>query len=162
MIQLSHRRLGPPRTTRMLPHRQLDQWPPAHIQRRLLDECLNLPDVQYRESRMAPPGTLALSISDDIARGAPGAFIDQHEFCHLHALPDASIHLTLPEPFHRMVIESAWGERHPLSGSALSPSLVMLYSPRDVEELETVLGLIVIGRSFATGAVSELRAAALA
>jgi len=161
MMHLSKRRNAPPRTSRILPHRQLDQWPPAHIQRRLLEECLNLPHVRWRESRMAPPGTSALALPDAFAHGGPNSYIDQHEFCHLHALPDGSIHLILPDPYRRQVIDLGWGERHPLAGSALSPNLVMVYSPRDVEELEIVLGFVVIGHSFAIGAVAE-RAAALA
>jgi phospholipase/carboxylesterase len=161
MLHLPKRRTGPPQTSRTLPHRQLDQWPPPEIQRRLLDECLALPDVRPRQSRMAPPGTAALFLPDDLARGVREAYIDQHEFCHLHPPPEGTIHLTLPQPVHRQVVELGWGEPHPMAGSGLSPNLVLIYGPRDVEELEIVLGLVVICRSFATGAIG-LPAAALA
>lgn len=154
MTHLAARRTAPPRTSRSLPHRQLDQWPPTGIQHRLLDACLNLPDVRARESRMARPGTLALFLPDDFAHGSPAAYIDQHEFCHLHPLPDGSIHLTLPEPWRGRILELGWGERHPLAGSAVPATLVMIYSPRDLEELNTVLGLIGVGRSFAAGAAA--------
>jgi hypothetical protein len=94
-------------------------------------------------------------------RGVREAYIDQHEFCHLHPPPEGTIHLTLPQPVHRQVVELGWGEPHPMAGSGLSPNLVLIYGPRDVEELEIVLGLVVICRSFATGAIG-LPAAALA
>jgi hypothetical protein len=162
MLDLPRRRNRPPLTSRTLPHRQLDQWPAPEMQRRLIAECLRLPDVRPRQSRMAPPGTIALWLPAAIARASPEAYIDQHEFCHLHELPDATVHLTLPEPMRRAALERGWGERHLLAGSALSGCLVMIYSPRDEEELETVLGLIVMGRSFAAGVLAPSSQAALA
>jgi hypothetical protein len=46
-----------------------------------------------------------------------------------------------------MVLQQAWGERHPLStGGWLSrfvpAGFVMVYAPRDEEELENVMGIV--------------------
>lgn len=156
MIHLPNRRTGlPPRTSRTLPHRQLDQWPPPDLQCRLVSECLRLPDIRPRQSRMAGPRTCALSVPDELARGAPEAYIDQHEFCHLHPLPDGTIHLTLPQPFCGHIMGLGWAEPHPLAGAGLSPRLVMVYSPRDLAEVETLLGFVAISHCFAIGGMVE-------
>src|SRR5882724_2319163 len=90
-------RIGPrPRTRPALPHIQLDQWPPAAILEELIERCLELPFVRSQQSRMASPESRALALPDRLAGGPPDSFIDAHEFCHLHPLPEGSIHLTLP------------------------------------------------------------------
>src|SRR5947209_19512266 len=80
-------RPGPqPCSSAVLPFRQTDQWPPAEIQGRLLEGCAAMTGVRMRESRMALPGVHALYLPDNLASAPPEAFIDGHEFCHLHPL----------------------------------------------------------------------------
>src|ERR1700719_1245904 len=86
-----------PQSCLTLPHVQLDQWPSPMIAEELLGRCLTLPNVRSKQSRMASPECHALSLPDEFSTGPPGAFIVDHEFCHLHPLPDSSIHLTLPK-----------------------------------------------------------------
>src|SRR5271165_4871038 len=82
-------RLGPrPQSHPALPHVQLDQWPPPVIAQELLRRCLAFPGVRPQQSRMASPDCHALSLPDEFSAGPPGAFIVDHEFCHLHALPE--------------------------------------------------------------------------
>src|SRR3954463_181496 len=84
-------RFGPrPRTSDCLPFRQLDQFPPADIQRRLLELSLDLPHVYARQSRVTAPQCRALCIDDDNAAGPAEAFIDGPEFCHIHPLPEGA------------------------------------------------------------------------
>ena len=65
------------------------------------------------------------------------------EFAHLHPPPDYSLHLTLPEPRAREAIEAGWAEFHPLvEEGRLSPTVVMVYAPRDAPELAVVSGLV--------------------
>src|ERR1044071_2438804 len=81
-------RVGPrPRTRITLPHRQLDQLPPRDMVEQMVAMSTRLPHVRVRESRMACAASRALCLSDDFAGGPPNAFIDSHEFCHLHPLP---------------------------------------------------------------------------
>src|SRR5205809_807316 len=90
-------RPGPrPRTPDVLPAIQLDQWPDAVTIHRLWERAMRLPNVRARQSRMALPTAKALYIPDADAQGPREAFIDGCEFCHLHAAPEGSIHLTLP------------------------------------------------------------------
>lgn len=142
-----------PTSSLVLPFRQLDQWPPAVIHERLLRECAVLAGVRVRQSRMASPFTRALYLPDEIAAGPPDAFIDLHEFCHLHPLPEGTIHLVLPPPVLERVVALDWAERHPITAAGILPGLVMVYAPRNAAELDVVLGLVRVSVHYARGAV---------
>jgi phospholipase/carboxylesterase len=150
-------RLGArPRTHMALPHMQLDQWPPAEIAQQLVDLALSIPGVRAIQSRMAFPTSLALCLKDDLACGPPEAFIDNHEFCLLHSLPQASVHLTLPREVRDRVVQLGWAERHPgVQTSIIPQTVVMLYAPRDSSELRVVFDLICMSSRFAKGALSR-------
>src|SRR5580704_16936866 len=81
-----------PRMHRALPHLQIDQWPPAEVMDELIERSLEIPCVRSKQSRMATPNSHALYLADELAAGPPEAFIDENEFCHLHPLPEGSIH----------------------------------------------------------------------
>jgi hypothetical protein len=155
-------RPGPrPRTRQSLPHIQLDQWPPAWIAPELAGRSLRIPYVRSKQSRMASPSSLALCLPDNVAEGPPDAFIDDHEFCFLHALPEASIHLTLPCSLRDRVIRLGWAEEHPAAKvGVMPPTLVMLYAPRDLGELEIAVDLIRTSCGFAQGTLRSLQSMA--
>ena len=147
-----------PRTCMALPHVQLDQWPPPEIAKRLVEMAVNIPGVRPKESRMAFPSSLALCLKDDVANGPPESFIDNHEFCLLHCLPEAGVHLTLPGGIRERVVELGWAEQHPGARAGIIPETVaMLYAPRDAEELDIAFQLICISSRFAKGALSGLK-----
>src|SRR5882724_5278931 len=75
-----------PRTPLGLPHIQLNQWPPAAVAEKLIEGSLRLDHVRSKQSRMASPNCRALWLPDRWAGGPRDAFIDGHEFCHLHPL----------------------------------------------------------------------------
>lgn len=146
------RRPGPrPRASAGLPFRQLDQFPPIGMTQRLVEMCLDLPGVRSRQSRVAPPQSRALCLIEPPAAGPPEAFIDGREFCHLHAPPEGSIHLTLPPADAEAIIALGWAERHPIHSAGLHANLVMVYAPRDAAELENVFRLVEHSRRFAGG-----------
>jgi phospholipase/carboxylesterase len=131
---------------------QLDQLPPAAIIEQLVRKSLTLPHVSHRESRMAAPDTLALWIADEAAGGPHDAFIDDHEFCHIHAMPRGSLHLTLPPPYADEVSRLGWGEPHPAAEAGiLNRCLWMVYAPRTETELISVLQLVEASYHFALG-----------
>lgn len=150
-------RLGPrPHTPRALPHLQLDQLPPTGAMEELLNRSLEIPHVRSKQSRMASPRSSALYLADEFAGGPPEAFIDDHEFCHLHPLPEGSIHLTLPFILLEEVVRLGWGERHPIAKAGILTTLVTVYAPRDCQELTAVLGLIAQSCQFAQGKLQVL------
>ncbi len=146
-------RFGPrPQTRAALPHLQLDQWPPADIAEELIGRALALPYVRPKQSRMASPQSLALSLPDEVAAGPAEAFIDDHEFCHLHPLPEGSIHLTLPPDVREAAVRVGWAEPHPISRmGVLSQAIVLVYAPRSPRELVIVLKLVSSSYRYARG-----------
>jgi Luciferase len=146
-------RFGPrPHTRAALPHLQLDQWPPADIAAELVHRALALPYVRPTQSRMASPESPALSLPDEVAAGPREAFIDGHEFCHLHPLPEGSIHLTLPPDIREAAVRVGWAEAHPTSRlGVLSEAIVLVYAPRSPRELVIVLKLVCSSYRYARG-----------
>jgi hypothetical protein len=122
----------------------------------LVQLSLNLPRVQARQSRVAAPDSIALVVDDAVAAGAAEAFIDGHEFCHLHPHPEGSVHLILPPSMVEAVVALGWAERHPAHKLGIMATLVMVYAPRDECELNVVLTLIECARQFAMGASAGL------
>jgi hypothetical protein len=101
---------------------------------------------------MASPDSCALWLPDGLAAGPKDAFIDEHEFCHLHPLPEGSMHLTLPPEIRRPVIDLGWAEPHPATLlGVMTEALVLVYAPRNPKELAVVLSLIWSSYQFARG-----------
>jgi phospholipase/carboxylesterase len=149
---LTTMRDGPrPQTRHILPQRQLDQLPSPAIMEELVARSMEIPLVRFQQSRMASDGSCALCLSDHIAGGPSEAFIDAHEFCHIHPLPESGIHLTLPRDLRDEVSRLGWGEPHPISLTGIMSGLMSIYLPRDAGELEIVLYLISQSCRFAQG-----------
>jgi hypothetical protein len=83
---------------------------------------------------------------------APEAFMVGREFAHLHPPSDGSLHLVLPPDLVDDVIENGWAERHPLAGRhGLPANIVMVYGPRDDDELTVVEDLLQASHTLAAG-----------
>lgn len=146
-------RRGPrPRTTTSNPHSQLDQHPSMELILELARLCCSMPDVDERPSLISVPGARALWLRDGLTAGPPAAFLVAREFAHIHPLPDGSLHAALPADVAAQAIEKGWAEPHVLGRFGLvPPSIVMLYAPRDQEEMRVILGLVNESRRFAQG-----------
>lgn len=154
-------RRGPrPRTTDTNPHTQLDQQPAAASAGRLRDalarELFALPDVREAPSAVSVPGARALWLVPAAARGPRAAFLVGTEFAHLHPAPDWSLHAALPPALADEAVDSGWAKVHPVARLGLIPAnVVMLYAPRDEEEVKVVADLIRAGHGFARGDADE-------
>ena len=121
-----------PLCTRVPPHVQLDQWTSLSFTTELIARGLALELVGSRQSRLADEETIALCLPDRLAAGPSEAFIDDHEFCHLHPTPYGPIHLTLPPHLAAPLVNAGWGEQHLMAKAGLIASTVFLiYVPRD-------------------------------
>lgn len=142
-----------PRTTPTNPHTQLDQQPDDDRPRRLLEDRLaRLPHVLWRPSRISVPGARALTLSPEAAQGPPEAFMIDTEFAHLHPDSDHSLHLVLPPDVASGMIEAGWAEQHPVARRGLIPSgTVMVYAPRDEEEVGVVSQIVAVSLAYARG-----------
>jgi hypothetical protein len=146
-------RFGPrPRVSDALPFRQADQFPSADVLQRLLERCVQIPGVRSRQSRFATPQSRALYLADPAPNGPPEAFIDGREFCHLHAPPEGSLHLTLPGDVVEQLTALGWVMRHPVHQLGLFQNLVLVYAPRNAVELDVVVNLVGHSCRFARGA----------
>lgn len=73
------------------------------------------------------------------------------EIAHVHPAEN-SLHVWLSGPDARLVVEKGWGERFPLSAMGMChPSWVMVYAPRDAEEVKTVEEIVKAGVGYLTG-----------
>ena len=146
-------RSGPkPDTTSKLPHSQLTQHGPDHVIDKLHDWCFSLPNVDNEESGISVPGARALVLHDGTACNHE-AFMIGREFAHIHPHPDnGSMHVKLPVEDALDVIDKGWGESHYLVAQGHLPvGLVMVFSPRDEAELETVKTIVGRSYDYATG-----------
>jgi phospholipase/carboxylesterase len=149
---LTRRREGPrPETTPRNPHTQLTQNAPPDLQERVFGSAGALEGVEVGPSLVSVPGARAFHLPAS-AQPAREAFMVGHEFAHLHPSRDGSLHLTLPPDVVDQVIENGWAERHPLAGQhGLPANIVMVYGPRDEDELAVVEDLVRASHALATG-----------
>ncbi len=67
------------------------------------------------------------------------------------------MHLALRAQDARAVIEAGWGELHPASALGLIPAgIVMVYAPREPNELEIAMHIVEASYRFALGQVELL------
>lgn len=142
-----------PRTTGTNPHMQLEQNAPAEHWAELARRAFALPDVEERPSLVSVPGARALWLREGVPAGPGEAFMARREFAHIHPLPEASIHLALPPELAREAVEKGWAEPHPMARRGYVPdTIVMIYGPRDTDEVEIAWTLLRASYQFARNA----------
>jgi hypothetical protein len=136
-------RRGPkPRTTRTNPHTQLDQNAPSDLQEAVFAHVSSLPGVRVGASHVSVPGARAFHL-DGARNSEADAFMVEREFAHLHPRTDGSLHAALPPEHVELAISNGWAEYHPLAGRyGLPANIVMIYGPRERNELATVIELM--------------------
>ena len=139
-------RPGPrPRTIPCAPHTQIDQIAPESraLAAQLIERLARLEHVTLGDSRRAPPGSVGFYLASDACCASDRAFLLCDEFAHVHLDDDCSLHAILPEPLRSAAIAAGWAEPHPLAGQpTVSPDTVMLYAPRDADEVEVLADLV--------------------
>lgn len=145
-------RVGPkPETTKPkrdappIPHSQISQNAPLEWQEALFERIRALPGVSVGKSLVSVPGARAFHLDEAFARGPKDAFQRGREFAHIHPAHDGSLHVALPGEVYDAVLESGWGEPHPISGT------MMVFGPRDAEELEIVFRVVKASCDYARG-----------
>ncbi len=145
-----------PETTSRLPHSQLTQHGPDEVIDRLHAWCFTLPSVANEPSGISVPGARALVMHDGVDCNHE-AFMIGREFAHIHPHPDnGSMHVKLPAEDAEEVTRKGWGEDHYLvTQGHFRKGLVMIFSPRDDQELEVVKLIVKKSYEFATGNVGS-------
>jgi hypothetical protein len=130
---------------------QLDQQPQdGEVRSELARRAFAIAGVEERPSMISVPGARALWLED--GRGPADGFMMAREFAHLHPAPDESLHMMLPPGLASEAVDKGWAEVHPVAAKGLIPgNAVMVYAPRDREELEIVFGLVEASFRYALG-----------
>jgi phospholipase/carboxylesterase len=146
-------RPGPrPTITDHEPQEQLDQIGPAEIWDELRRRASALPGVTERPSAISVEGARAFWLDPERATGPEDSLIIESEFAHIHPPPDSSWHLQLPYELAVLVVSGGWGEIHTVVWLGDAPAnSMMLYSPRNEQELEVVWSLVEEAYRYATG-----------
>ena len=146
-------RSGPaPHTSNSLPHSQVTQHGPDEVVQKLHDWCFALPSVANEHSGISVPGARALVLYEGTECNHD-AFMIGREFAHIHPHPDnGSMHVKLAAEDAKAVVDAGWGEDHYLvTQGHYPPGLIMVFSPRDDDELESVQQIVARSYEFATG-----------
>ena len=139
-------RAGERPRTGELPHLQLSDQSPRPIYERMAQWGLveipeETPMVRHRPTMISVPTTRALWLDESVP-ASENAFMPprgSREFAHLHA--DGSWHLVVDESLVSTILDAGWGERHPWYDQGVLE--VMVYAPRDEQELRIVQQLVV-------------------
>jgi len=138
-----------PETSNDGPHRQLSQCSSPAQWGELVARAMELTGVTEGHSSVSPAPSRALLLTDQRTVSAPQTSLspsDPLEPVHIHGVTDTSTHLCLPVERANEVCELGWGEVHPFGDFGTE---IMLYGPRDEEELEVVLSIIEESLNFA-------------
>jgi phospholipase/carboxylesterase len=151
-------RIGaPPSVSWTIPQQQESDNAPAVMQERLFERVCTLAGVEIAPSRISVPGargfTLRAGSGEHLAYLVPQV----GEFAHLHPVHDGSLHLVLPTALAADVSAKGWGRPHMWAGTRLAPGFMMVYGPRDEDELSTVLGIVTASHAYASGTDSRAR-----
>lgn len=150
-VPLPKRRGTPPRITKVNPQSQLDQQPDVPLSRDLIDAVRDWPGVVLDHSLRAPNGTVGFFL-DRPSEQPVEAFLLGLEFAHVHPGPDHSLHMVLADPLRGEAIAQGWAVPHHLAGApGVSPQTVLVFAPRDRDELSVVLSLVQAAWRFARG-----------
>ena len=151
VLSLPSRQGLPPSVTEGIPHIQQDQTSSPEVMEALASWAFSLPSVVELPSAASLPGARALTLADDL-QANDDAMIVGREFAHIHANPGAgSLHLRLPADEAGVVIDAGWGVWHPFALEGSMPGLIMVFAPRDADDLEVVKLIVGASVEYADG-----------
>jgi hypothetical protein len=152
-------RPGPrPTVTTHEPQEQLDQLGPEELWDELQQRAVALPGVEERPSAISVKGARAFWLDPELLKGPEDSLIIEREFAHIHPRPDSSWHLQLPHELAVLAVSGGWGEVHTVVWLGDAPAnSMLLYSPRNREEMEVVWSLVQESYRYATGQAQEFR-----
>ncbi|GHH95794.1 luciferase domain-containing protein [Streptomyces capillispiralis] len=131
----------PATTGREIPHDQLEDFSPPQIREALVARAEALPGVFTSMSLVSEPSSLALRLRRSNRPFEAFLHPTVDEFGHIHR--SGFLHLTVPTETLDLLEELGWTEPHPIVRRAEFPdTIVMLYAPRDEDELEVATQVV--------------------
>ncbi|KAF8207632.1 hypothetical protein K438DRAFT_1575800 [Mycena galopus ATCC 62051] len=144
-----------------VPHRQIDRMSLDEIAKRLdaIFEKRATANPNLVETKLSPHERTipAMVIHPDIPAPHKDAVQGLREIAHVHPI-DHSMHVILSPADSKTAVDLGWAERHPLSGVSrfvpLPNTYLLVYAPRDEEELAVVERILVASMGYMTGSRS--------
>ena len=148
-IELPNRQTPIPETTNSVPHVQFNVTADPALSAALIDRITDLTGVYTANTANSLAGARGFRLQQNIKVERPRSLLGGREFAHLHA--DGSLHAFLPPELARHAIEKGWGTWHPWAGQNPGwDGFIMIYTPGNADELETVTALVKASYSFVT------------
>lgn len=143
-------RSGPrPPTNKNMPHSQINVRPVPEVNAELYRRAFSLPNVTNQPTVISVPGARALWLDPQVPVAHPETIVAGREFAHIH--PDGSLHAALSPERAREAIDAGWAEPHPMALLMGNEGMVMLYTPRTMQELDVISQLVVDSYNHVTG-----------
>ena len=133
----------------------MSQNAPVEMQQALLEAVDQLPGVElWPDTPYSLQGAVGWVLVDSLRDGPENAYSLEGEFGHSHRPQDGSMHLRLPASLAQVVYDKRWGIPHPFSetlAGGTDANYLMVYGPRNEEELESVWVIVQLAYVFARG-----------
>jgi hypothetical protein len=107
------------------------------------------PYIETRPSKTEGGTGPAIYVKQHVKTINPVAHKIFYEVAHVHP-SDNSLHVYVSPPDAKLVIKRGWGQRFPVTWLA-PPSWIMVYAPRNEEEVEIVREIVRAAVCFAVG-----------
>ncbi|MEQ9813361.1 MAG: DUF5519 family protein [Azospirillaceae bacterium] len=139
-----------PVTSDGVPHVQIDVQAIPNLSEEMLRQVAELPGVVLGATRVSLPGAVGFQLAESVSLAQPQAIVGGREFAHLH--PDGSLHASLHPDTARAAVDAGWAVAHPWADRRPGwEGFVMIYTPLNEAELDTVLRLVRSSYTFVTG-----------
>ena len=151
IFKLPERRGDAPKIGAVPPQLQFSDKSPRDIYQKLHDWMFStFPKVRKEPTRISVPTSIAMWLDENEEVGHADAFMPppgSREFTHLHL--DGSIHTVVSDAVEKEILAKRWGVRHMYYDQGVKEMLV--YAPRNNEELGIVKSVIIKSYEYATG-----------
>ena len=144
-----------PRITEGMPQLQIGVDAVEVVNAELFRRVYSLPSVQNQLTVISPvEGSRALRVDPAIGVAHPELLPKERELGHIH--PDGSLHMAMDPDRGQEAVDAGWALFHPAAGTRPGfQGFMLLYTPRDMEELNVICQLIVDGYNHVVGASVE-------
>jgi hypothetical protein len=138
------------------PSLQMDDTSPADVHAALVEHGAALANVTVAQTQMAVPG-VALNLDAELAKGKPECFVHRREFAIIR--DDGSVQVNLDPDCGQIALDRGWAVVHPLArymAGALPPQSLIVFAPRDTNELAIVAMILEVAHVYAIGRIGDL------
>lgn len=144
-----------PETAKEGPHSQLTQNASEAVWHELVAQAFDIPVIKQGRSSVSMADSLAGLLSELPQQHGPWslATVGPVEVFHIHGVVDSSMHAVLPSSLAWEVIEKGWGEPHTYADF---DTQVMLYAPRNENEIAIIVGFLAEGVNYAISELGEI------